>query len=396
MRPRLFLLVLAHFSAPAMSMEAQQGSIGGVVLAEASRAPLADAEVRVVGTDQRTTTDAAGRFTLTGISLTEVTVQVRRVGYRPVTLTAPVGQADLRILLAEKVVDLDAVVVSGTADGSARRELGNAVSTIDAAQIRELGTTRSLQELLNARAPSVNILPASGNVGTGSRIRVRGASSLSLSNQPLLYVDGVRVNNAVATGPVNQAFGSASISRLNDINPEDIESIEILKGPAAATLYGTEASNGVIQVITKRPAAGAARWNLIVRQGTNFFANPGGRLWTNYQIDTLSSSPTFGDTVSFNPVEHEAAVNQPIWRNGALREYDLSVAGGTAQSRYYLAGGYELNEGADLSNSVRRYSTRANGQVTPNENLSVGLNLGYVTGRTRLPCEAGCGGRVWT
>jgi TonB-dependent SusC/RagA subfamily outer membrane receptor len=95
-------------------------------------------------------------------------------------------------------------------------------------------------------------------------------------------VDGVRVNNSQATGPTNQAFGSASISRWNDLNPEDIESIEIIKGPAAATLYGTEASNGVVQIITKRGPAGAARFDLSVKQGASWFSNPDDRLWVNY------------------------------------------------------------------------------------------------------------------
>src|SRR5207247_7845989 len=111
-------------------------------------------------------------------------------------------------------------------------------------------------------------------VGSGSRIRIRGASSFSIGNQPLLYVDGVRVDADFATGPTNQAFGSSSISRFNDFNPDDIESIEIVKGPAATTLYGTEASNGVIQVITKRGTPGPARWDFTLRQGVKLLQQP--------------------------------------------------------------------------------------------------------------------------
>jgi len=116
-------------------------------------------------------------------------------------------------------------------------------------------------------------MPTSGQVGTGSQIRIRGIASLSLGNNPLIFVDGVRVNNQVATGPESQSFSSAPISRLNDFNPEDIESIEVLKGPSAATLYGTEAANGVINIITKKGGNNAARWSFTTRQGVNYFAD---------------------------------------------------------------------------------------------------------------------------
>src|SRR5690606_29363750 len=109
----------------------------------------------------------------------------------------------------------------------------------------------NVQGLLNARASNVVVMPGTGMVGTGAKIRIRGASSLSLSNDPLIYVDGVRVDNAQATGPTIQAFGSSVISRWNDFNPDDIESIEVIKGPAAATLYGTEAAKGVVHIITR-------------------------------------------------------------------------------------------------------------------------------------------------
>src|SRR5690606_18724155 len=109
-----------------------------------------------------------------------------------------------------------------------------------------------------------------GGVGTGARINVRGIASLTLDAQPLIYVDGVRVDNAVGTGP--DAQGSNVTSRLNDFNPDDIASIEIIKGPAAATLYGTEASAGVIQIITKRGQPGQdVEVGVTVRQGANWF-----------------------------------------------------------------------------------------------------------------------------
>ncbi|HXF96710.1 MAG TPA: SusC/RagA family TonB-linked outer membrane protein [Gemmatimonadales bacterium] len=366
---------------------AQAGGIAGVVVEEIAGRPLAGVEVSAGGV--AVTTDAEGRFRLEGLSGAEVVLSVRGVGYRPVQRTVSVGAVDLRIVLTRAPIELEAVVVTGTPGEVQQRQVANAVSRISGDALIEAPVT-SVQDVLNGRAPSVVVLPASGNVGSGSRLRIRGASSPSLGNQPLVYVDGVRVNAASATGPVNQAFGSSSISRINDLNPDDIESIEIIKGPAAATLYGTEASNGVIQIITKRGTRGATRWNFTARQGTNFFSNPEERLWVNYARD-----PGTGQILSIDLVEREDSLGHPIWRNGHLQEYDLNVSGGSDVVQYFLGGGLEDNEGVDQSNDLRRYSVRGNFTVRPSGKLTTALNLGYVTGRTNLACEAGCGGRVW-
>src|SRR4029078_4265156 len=145
--------------------------------------------------------------------------------------------------------------VTGTAGGQEKRAIGNSVAKVDAANVVASAQVPTIQDLINGRAPRVTIMPGTGMVGSGSRIRIRGATTFSLSGEPLIYVDGVRVNNEQASGISIQAFGSGVISRLNDFNPEEIESIEILKGPAAATLYGTEAARGVINIITKKGAS---------------------------------------------------------------------------------------------------------------------------------------------
>ena len=130
----------------------------------------------------------------------------------------------------------------------------------------------SLQSLINGRAPGVVVMPTSGQVGTGAQVRIRGQASFSLGNNPLLFVDGVRVNNEVATGPQSQAFGSAPISRMNDINPEDIESIEILKDAASAAIYGSRASGGVVLITTKRGRKGKGRFEYDYQAGVNQLA----------------------------------------------------------------------------------------------------------------------------
>ncbi|MGH7665122.1 MAG: TonB-dependent receptor plug domain-containing protein, partial [Gemmatimonadaceae bacterium] len=383
----LFLAALFTFL-PALG-GAQTGIVAGIVVTEGSGSPVAGAQVQVEGTTLGALSDVAGRFRIAGLTGSQVTLDVRRIGFRPTRQTASVGDLGVRIEITERAIELDQVVVTGTPGATEKRAIGNSIATIDASEITEKTQVNSLQELLNGRAAGVVIMPATGAVGSGSRIRIRGSGSFSLSNQPLIYVDGIRINSDPTTGPVNQGFGSQSISRINDINPEEIESIEILKGPAAATLYGTEASNGVIQIITKRGSSSQPRWNLTVKQGGNYLRDPEGRFETNYQVDADDN------VLSIDIVERENDRGTPIFTTGHLQEVDLSVAGGTALATYYLAGGYEDSEGVEPSNGLRRYSTRVNLGLNPSEQIGVNANLGYVSGKTDLGCEAGCGGRVW-
>jgi TonB-dependent SusC/RagA subfamily outer membrane receptor len=317
---------------------AQQGVLAGVVVGAGAR-PVAAVQIQVIGTTLGATTDSVGRFRIVGLSGTEVTLEVRRIGYRPERRQARVGETNLSIAMTEQSIVLDQVVITGTAGGQSKRELGNAVTTINATQTKEIAPINSLQNLINGRAPGVFINSATGNVGAGARVRIRGASSVSLSNEPLLYIDGVRVNNSPASGFSNQAFGSASISRMNDINPDDIESIEIIKGPAAATLYGTEASNGVIQIITKKGTEGAPRWTFATRQGTNYLADPEGRWPVNWAAVPRAGSPGVLDTVSIDIIELENARGTPVFKSGRLQEYDLGLSGGTGQFTYFAGVG---------------------------------------------------------
>lgn len=387
-------LILALTAAVAPPLIAQAGVVAGTVSTGAEATPVAGASVQVQGGGAPVLTDASGRFRLAGLSGDNVTLEVRRLGFRSMTVLARVGDMAVRVVLVPQTVRLDEMVVTGTAGGQSKRELGTTVATIDAARTKELAPINSVHNLLNARAPGVFVNPATGNVGTGARIRIRGASSISLSNEPLLYVDGVRVNGSPATGPVNQAFGSSSISRMNDINPDDIESIEIIKGPAAATLYGTEASNGVIQIITKRGTTGAPRWTFAMRQGTNFLQNPEGRWPVNYAAVPRAGSPGVLDTLSIDIIDLENARGTPVFQSGRLQEYDIGVSGGTPLFTYYAGAGVEDSDGIEPTSTVERYSTRLNFTLLPSPKYNIAMNVGYVNGDINLPCEAGCGGRT--
>lgn len=387
--------VLAAWSGSAIPLSGQAvGTVRGAVTDATTQRPLAGAQVSVPGTGRRAVSTASGEYSLTGVPAGSQRVRIDLIGFTPIerAITVAAGQATtLNFALGAAAVSLDELVVTGTAGDARRRTVGNAVSTIRAADVVETAPVNNVQELISGRAPGVVVIPGTGMVGTGSRIRVRGSKSLSLSQEPLVYVDGVRVNNAQSSGPTNQGFGSNTISRWNDFNPEEIESIEIIKGPAAATLYGTEASNGVIQIITKKGVAGRARWNLSVRQGANWFANPEGRLWTNYGRACATCEI---QSIDYNQLESN--YGQDIFRTGHLQEYDLGVSGGSEAVRYFVGGSYERNQGIEPNNKLNRFNGRANVSASPSSKLDLTASLGYVTGRTDISLEAGGGGTTWS
>jgi TonB-linked SusC/RagA family outer membrane protein len=386
-------LALAALFAGAGPVNSQQtGTITGTVTTEVGQ-PVAGAQVTVVGTQRGTLTDGSGRFILTNVAAGARQVRVVSIGYRSETQSVQVGPGEtvtVQLTLSVSAIALDEVVVTGTVGGTERRAIGNTVGSIRASDVVAVAPIRDMQSLLNARSPGVVITPGTGMVGSGSQIRIRGSSSISLSNTPLLYVDGVRVNNEQNAGPIVQAFASRVISRINDFNPDDIERVEIIKGPAAATLYGTEAANGVIHIITKRGAQGAAQWNLTVRQGANWFRDAEGRVPTNYWQD-----PATGQVLSLNFAQTEADRGVPLWRTGHLQNYNLSVGGGTADVQYHLSGQMDREEGADRDNAVRRMGARANINVAASPTLDIAGSAGFTSGRFDLACEAGCGGVTW-
>ncbi len=386
---------------------AAQGNIGGAVISAETQQPLAGASVLVAGTNLGTLTNEDGRFLLMNVPGDRVRLRVTMLGHRTTTVEAAVGTTNLRITLEESAIELDRIVVTGTVGRQTKRALGNTVATLDAEQVMEIAPVQTLSELLNGRSPGVAIIHTTGMLGGGNRVRIRGTSSFSLSNEPLVYIDGVRVNNSQATGPVNQAFGSRSMSRWNDINPEDIESIEIIKGPAAATLYGTEASNGVIQIITKKGRAGQTRFTASIKQGALWW-NPEDKLWVNYFdvggdgtvetidiVDLENQRLEEGCTRGPNDPITKCPV-RPIWRTGHTQQYDLSASGGGDVIRYYISGGFENSTGVDYDNYRKFYTSRANITATPSDKLDINANMGYVTGHTQIPWEAGGGGATWT
>src|SRR5882762_9095800 len=262
------ILLLAGFAAG--PVQAQRGSVTGQVTDKSNQQAVTGASVLVVGTNLQGRTNRDGRYTITNVPAGQYQVQVRLIGYatatNPVSVTA--GQiATADFALTPAAVPLDVVIVSATGQEQLKRESGSNVGTIDASKVAQEAAPVNAADLLNSRVPGVEVMQSGGTTGTGSRIRIRGATSLSLRNEPIIVVDGVRVDNVPnADGGLGAAGGQAP-SRLNDLNPEDWESVEVVKGPSAAALYGTDAANGVIQIRTKQGKPGPTKWTAFTEAG---------------------------------------------------------------------------------------------------------------------------------
>ena len=366
-----------------MQQQPTTGRVTGTVTDAGTGTPLEAAQVFVAGRTTGATTNAEGRYTIANVPAGTVTLVVRRIGYAEggrsnVTVTA--GQtvtADFRLTAAVRA--LDEVVVTGTAGGAQKRALGNVVATVAVDSVLVKAPVGNVDQLLGSRTTGVMMLPGTGQVGTGSAVRIRGSSSLSLANEPIIYIDGVRMDSDPRRGPGQR--GGSNVSALNDIHPDDIQSIEIIKGPAAATLYGTEASNGVIQIITKRGASAAPQFDLSVRNGYNWLWDPEERTGMRYMPDP--DNP--GQLIGLNVYQNERVNGTgPIFGYGRLQSYSLGVRGGTDAVRYYVSGSRDDNTGVVDWNWDTQNALRANLETELSERLRLTIGTAYIEGETRL------------
>jgi TonB-dependent SusC/RagA subfamily outer membrane receptor len=396
-----FLALGALLVGGARASAAQQGSVAGQVTDQSSRQPVSGAQVLIIGTNLQGRTGREGRYTITKVPAGRHDVQVRFIGYATATqqVTVAAGEAvTLDFSLTPAAVPLDVVVVTGTGAEQLKRELGSSLPTIDASKTVEQALPTSVADLLNSRVPGVQVVSSSGTTGAGSRVRIRGSSSLSLTNEPIVIVDGIRVDNG-ATGVLRASsigIGGQAPSRLNDLNPEEIESIEVVKGPSAAALYGTDAVNGVIQVRTKRGRPGPTRWTAFVEGGSvnevtawpANFTTVGDSLGAGFTpgdpcplyiaaVDTICAISAVS---SFNPLE----VYSPF-QTGSRQHYGLSASGGNEQTTFFTSGDFEREKGIYRPNDLRNVSLRANVRHQASRLLDVGVNVGYVSSDLGLP-----------
>lgn len=365
---------------------ALQGTLTGRVTEEGSGRMLPGAQVEVVGTGLGSLSGSNGSFSIANVPVGQVEVRVQMLGYAPRTesVTIVSGQSvNLEIILRRQALALDEVIVTGTAGGAQRRSIGNVVDRVDIASVREVSPAQNVQELLAGRVPGLIVDPGGGQVGAGGApIRIRGSSSAALNNDPIIYIDGVRMNSDPVSG--NATGGrDGRASRLNDVNPEDIASIEVIKGPAAATLYGTEASNGVIQIITKRGQSGENQFNFSSSLGGTWFHDPEGTI-----PDAFWTNPDTREIIGFNIVRQERETgNGDIFQTGLSQEYNLSARGGTDRLRYFASVRQNRADGVVDWNWTRNTAVRANIDFLARENLDISINSSYSTGQTRQTGE---------
>lgn len=373
----------------------QQGSITGRVVDAASRNPIGRAQVSLVGTTRGVATAEDGRFQITNLQPGVYQVRVLRIGYQSSTQSVTVGAgaaAPLEFALSAVAVKLDEVVTTATGETTRKREQGNVVGTL-APEPAKLATAGNVSQLLTGRIPGVDVASPGGTIGSSARVRIRGASSLSLSNDPLVIVDGVRVDNNTASTTIG--VGGQVPSRFNDISQEDIEKIDVLKGPAAGALYGTAAANGVIQITTKRGRPGKTRFTVFGETGTitdhtsfpSNFAQIGrttaGARTTNCNLDNQTRNlctPNTDSLVSFSPL-----VQYSPFITGQRDAYGASAVGGNDRVNFYMGGNYDRQQGVFDANRDQRVGGRVNltAQLLDNWNVQFGTN--YLADHLRLP-----------
>lgn len=363
----LSLLVLVPITAAAQAT----GSIRGRVLSDTKR-PLTGATVFIVGTNRGGMTNPQGEFVIANVPVGVQTVRVQMIGFarsdRSVTVAA--GQAaTVDFELATQALSLDEVVVTGTAGAARKREVGNSIGQIKMSDVVE--PVANVDQLLQSRSPGVVVTEGSGMSGSGSQIRLRGTVSVSQSNQPLIYVDGVRIKGDaykknVPPGDFSGRSGNVTASPLSDIDPADIDRIEIIKGAAATTLYGTEASAGVIQIFTKRGVAGAPRWNVGLEQGFNRLMEfaPDPRPFLNIDEYTRRNGGFLDRNLPGTGV---------AYRQG----YSANVSGGTEQMQYFVSGSFDGNEGVLPLDEENKYNVRGNFTFAPLRDIVLTWNTSY-------------------
>lgn len=384
----LIAVVVTPMGAPPLFAQ-DTGTIRGRIVSASTRQPLADVLVRVEGTAIARASAANGSYVLTGVAAGPVTVVTQRIGYQRATLAGVVpagGILTLDFTVESVALSLESVVVTATGE-ERRREVGNTVASISAADVQP-ATVKNVSEMLSGRAAGVQVLQSSGTSGMGSRIRIRGSNSVSLSNEPIIFVDGVRSSNAVSA--ISFETGGDAPTRLNDLNPDEIANIEIVKGPAAATLYGTDAANGVIWITTKRGRAGATQFKFFTEQGTvrDVTAYPASfRGVTSGQAvcrlaDVAANRCVQASVQSLNPLED--AVLSPF-RSGSVSQYGLSASGGRDAMNFFLSSDVKRETGVLPGNSLKRATVRGNFDFAMSSSLRAAVSAGYVASNLALP-----------
>ncbi len=383
-------IVATVLALAAPGLQAQQaGQIIGQVISASSGGPVAGAQVLVEGLNIGSVANAQGRYEISNVPAGERTVRIQSIGYataRRTVAVTPGGTVTADFALEETAVALEELVVTGTAAEVRAREIGNSLDAITSRDFENLPVINP-ESIISGRIPGVTVLPAGGQPGSGGTIRIRGQNTASQTPEPLIYIDGVRVNNL----PISAGSSArVSFSPLQDISAQDIERIEVIKGASATTLYGTEAAGGVIQIFTKRGVAGAPIWTGEITTGFSKMGHIGDpndptQLYTqcNQELFGLSqSSSSLGEKVFFE--DPTCPASGSFFDAGLQQRYGLSVRGGSENVSYFVSANYSDAEGTLPTQGSRDGGFRANLDFRPVEDLGMALNTAYTRRSSRF------------
>ena len=382
------LLALVLLALPA---EAQQRRLTGRVTGGGGAEPLPAATVIVAGTGIGAQTDDEGRFALLAPA-GALQLNVRRIGYRQVTVPVTAEQSEVNVTLERDVLELSTQVITGQATTVARQNLANDVGTVSAEQLTR-APTPTMENALAGKVAGATVSQNSGAPGGGIQVQLRGVTTINAAADPLYVVDGVIVSNEAiqsgadavtnASGGGNRTGQDNAVNRIADLNPNDIERLEILKGASAAAIYGSKASNGVVIITTKKGSAGRPQFNITQRVGTFDLSNKiGSRRWTVEGLYDYFGPETADDSTGLRELFGDGSTTDYeellYGENDLSYETNLSVRGGTEATRYFISGLLKRDAGIMANTGYDKQSLRANLTQTLGSRLTLDVNTNYV------------------
>ncbi|AHG90200.1 TonB-dependent outer membrane protein, SusC/RagA [Gemmatirosa kalamazoonensis] len=385
-RIRFLLVTLACLALSATSASAQVRRVTGVITATGSGEPLSAASVQVVGTTTGTYTNEQGRFSIS-VPAGSQQLRVRRIGYLAKVVPVTANQTDVTVTLDKDVLQLETQVVTGTATSVARANAANAVSQVTAEQLTR-APAQTLDNALQGKIAGATITVNSGAPGGGSQVQLRGVTSINATSSPLYVVDGVIVSNqsfGIGLNSITNAGGGIStsqdqqVNRTADLNPEDIESIEVLKGPAAGAIYGSKASNGVIVIRTKRGANGRTQFSATQRLGT-YQLQGNRKLGIRCFSSQQEAEDWYGGALPapYDPTCHdfESEFYKP---DGPSYQTALSLRGGTnTGTNYYVSGFAQRDNAIQRGSYYNKQSLQGNLGQTIGSKLTLQANNNFI------------------
>ncbi|PID57675.1 MAG: hypothetical protein CR986_08825 [Ignavibacteriae bacterium] len=363
-----YCIIFILFFAFSALFAQQKMTIEGHVTDE-NNVPLIGANIVISSLNIGATTDVEGNYSIeipgSMIDGSEQTIVTSYIGYKKQTKTFVLtsGKLELNFVLKEDVFKSDEVVVTGIASKTSKSVSDVSVSRIDAEDLSKVQAYQGVSQLLTGKVAGVQLQQASGNVGGGFRFQVRGGGGLNGDGQPVIYVDGVRINNSSIEG---FSVGGQDVSVLANLNPNDIESIDFLKGPAAAATYGTDGSNGVVLIKTKKGSAGASASSYNIEYRLNYGFNEKSITYKKEDMYT------------------DSAAND-LWKTGPISDNYLSISGGMPTLKYFVSYQNRNEEGIVNNTNMNRHSLRVNLSAVPSDALTINVSSNYTDNKIRRP-----------